>query len=344
MEKVTVKTVELTGTEMKVEGLSGQNTVIVNYDSGTLYASAFPDVEADADNVIEIPAGARDGLNDTHGTVYLLGSGRVELRGTDYAVNFRQPSSSTNGGGGEKSRDIICGTAEYSSGGIKSIPVTMSGSIEESFAAALAAETDWELQLDGVSVLKDGVGFRFVYRASGNFNFVCLVNNVKNGDDDYLDNLQYLKNRGGSYYMDVCYSPTGAVAFGFRLEDETPKLTFMMTKDGNGDSVCMATYYQNTRLEWCKKGDTSVRAIKDDPLRALGAGSSVLGLFKLADGYSGRTFKDCYCVYWINDVPPLPGSVVSIDGKQFAIVYNHIYDRDGQVWLAMSVAEEGGEV
>lgn len=100
MEKVTVKTVELAGAEMKVEGLRGQNTVIVNHGGGTLYASASPNVEAGADNVIEIPAGARDGLNGTHGTVYLLGSGRVELRGTDYAVNFRQPSSSESGGGG----------------------------------------------------------------------------------------------------------------------------------------------------------------------------------------------------------------------------------------------------
>lgn len=68
----------------------------------------------------------------------------------------------------------------------------------------------------------------------------------------------------------------------------------------------------------------------------------MIGLFKLADGYSGKTFKDCYCVYLVNDFKPLPGSVVSIDGKRFAIVYNPIYERDGQVWLAMPVAEGGG--
>ncbi len=100
MEKITAKTVELEGAEMKVDGLCGQNTAIINHSGEKLYASAFPNIKAGADNVIEIPAGTRDGLNGTHGTVYLLGSGRVELRGTDYAVNFRMPSSSTSGGGG----------------------------------------------------------------------------------------------------------------------------------------------------------------------------------------------------------------------------------------------------
>lgn len=115
MEKVTVKTVELTGgSEMKIENLDGQNTVIINNSGEKLYASAFPDIEAGADNVIEIPAGARDGLNGTHGTVYLLGSGRVELRGTDYAVNFRQPSSSASSGG--DGRDIFLNGIYYDDG------------------------------------------------------------------------------------------------------------------------------------------------------------------------------------------------------------------------------------
>lgn len=336
------KTAVLSGAEVEVSDLGGQNVAVKNLGDGVIYASIYPNIEAGADNVVEIPAGGGEVVFDAQGTVYLLGTGKAQCTGTSYATpNFKLPSSSNSGGGGGKSQDIICGEYQYVDNGIKSIPVTISGSIEESFAAALASETGWELQPDGVSVLNDGVGFRFVYSA---YHFVCLVNNVKNGDDDYLDNLQYLQNTGSSYHMDVCYSPNGAVAFGFRLEDETPKLTFMMTKDGNGDSVCMATYYRNMRLEWCKKGDTSARTIKNDPLRGLGEGNSIIGLFKLADEYSGRTFKDCYCVYLMGATYLLPGSVVSIDGKRFAIVYNHIYDRDGQVWIAMPVAQEGGEV
>lgn len=340
---VKVKTVILSGTEQEVSGLESNNALVVNNSEAPVYASNNPNVVAYEDGVIEIPVGARDTVVGTNGTVYLLGNGRVEVRGVDY-VGFKMPSSSVSGGGGGKGQiGVICGEYQIIDGGIKSIPVTMTGSVEQSFAAALAAETGWELQPDGVSVLKDGeIGFRFVYREWGNYRFVCLVNNVKNGDSDYLDNFQYLQNTGASYYMDVCYSPNGAVAFGFRPENETPKLTFMMTKDGDGDLVCVATYYKDMRLEWGKKGDTSGRMIRDDPLRACGTENSILGLFKFADEYSGRTFEDCYCVYLRGATYPAPGAVVSINGNQFAVVYNHIYDAGGQVWLAMPVAEKGG--
>ena len=94
-----IKTVTLDGGELKVEGLNGQNTEIINKSSGAVYASKCPGVVPEADGVIEIAANTRDGLHGTNGTLYLLGTGKVELRGTDYSVNFRQPSSSTGGGG-----------------------------------------------------------------------------------------------------------------------------------------------------------------------------------------------------------------------------------------------------
>lgn len=94
-----IKTVTLDGTELKVEGLGGQNTAIINKSGGAVYASVDPNIVPEGDNVIEIAAGERDGLYNTNGTLYLLGTGKVELRGTDYAVNFRQPSRSADGGG-----------------------------------------------------------------------------------------------------------------------------------------------------------------------------------------------------------------------------------------------------
>ncbi len=96
-----IKTVILDGGELKVEGLNGQNTEIINKSSGAVYASKSPGVVPEADGVIEIAANTRDGLHGTNGTLYLLGTGKVELRGTDYSVNFRQPSSPTGGGGGD---------------------------------------------------------------------------------------------------------------------------------------------------------------------------------------------------------------------------------------------------
>ncbi len=101
-----IKTVTLTGVEQRVDGLGGLNTVIVNRGSGMIYAAASSGISAGADGVIAIDAGTRDGLTDTNGTVYLLGSGEVSLRGTDENVNFNKPSPIAGGnlsevGGGD---------------------------------------------------------------------------------------------------------------------------------------------------------------------------------------------------------------------------------------------------
>lgn len=94
-----VKTIILDGSETKVDGLGDRNIMIINNGSGPVYASANPNVEAFADNVIAIQAGQRDIIPETYGTIYLLGTGNVECRGVRY-VNFNQPSSQSSGGGG----------------------------------------------------------------------------------------------------------------------------------------------------------------------------------------------------------------------------------------------------
>ncbi|MDE6728029.1 MAG: hypothetical protein K2J80_08845 [Oscillospiraceae bacterium] len=115
----------LTGTEVCVDGLGGQNVAVKNLSDSTTYASIFPNITADADNVVEIPAGSGEVVLDANGTVYLLGTGKVQCTGTPYATpNFKMPSSSESGGGGEKSQDVICGIFQYVSGGIKSIPIS----------------------------------------------------------------------------------------------------------------------------------------------------------------------------------------------------------------------------
>ncbi|MBD5130607.1 MAG: hypothetical protein HDT43_11920 [Ruminococcaceae bacterium] len=94
-----IRTVTLDGAEFHVEGLGGQNTAIINKSGGAVYASVNPNIVPEGDNVIEIAAGDRDGLYNTNGSLYLLGTGKVELRGTDYSVNFRKPSRSADSGG-----------------------------------------------------------------------------------------------------------------------------------------------------------------------------------------------------------------------------------------------------
>lgn len=96
-----IKTVTLTGSEVKVTDLGGQNAAVKNLGSGSIYVSTKPNITAGADNVIEIPAGAGEVVLDTNGTVYIVGTGKVQCTGTPYAVpNFKLPSTSSGGGGG----------------------------------------------------------------------------------------------------------------------------------------------------------------------------------------------------------------------------------------------------
>lgn len=96
-----IKTVELTGSEVKVTDLGGQNAAVKNLGSGSIYVSTKPNITAGADNVIEIPAGAGEVVLDTNGTVYIVGTGKVQCTGTPYATpNFKLPSTSSGGGGG----------------------------------------------------------------------------------------------------------------------------------------------------------------------------------------------------------------------------------------------------
>ena len=96
-----IKTVDIVGSEVKVEDLGGQNAAVKNLGSGSIYVSTKPNITAGADNVIEIPAGAGEVVLDANGTVYIVGTGKVQCTGTPYAVpNFKLPSTSSGGGGG----------------------------------------------------------------------------------------------------------------------------------------------------------------------------------------------------------------------------------------------------
>lgn len=78
-----IKTVTLTGSELKVEGLGGFNTFVQNLSASAMYASKYPGVSAGGDNVAEIPARSGKLISTTNGTVYLLGTGKAELTGLD---------------------------------------------------------------------------------------------------------------------------------------------------------------------------------------------------------------------------------------------------------------------
>lgn len=89
-----IKTVVLEGAEICVTGLDGQNAIVKNLGSKPIWASAFAGVSEGADNVVEIPASSGEVLFGAHGTVYLNGSGKVQITGTNYDnINFKSPSA-----------------------------------------------------------------------------------------------------------------------------------------------------------------------------------------------------------------------------------------------------------
>ncbi|MBD5128620.1 MAG: hypothetical protein HDT43_01635 [Ruminococcaceae bacterium] len=98
-----IKTVILNGSEIKVSGPDGDNAEIHNFGMSTVYASNSAGVAADADNVIAIPSGALDGLTGTHGTVYLLGTGKVQVNFTDEKITKTTASVMSAVGGGDGS-------------------------------------------------------------------------------------------------------------------------------------------------------------------------------------------------------------------------------------------------
>ena len=105
---MTSKTINLAGKEIKVEYSSGANAWLRNDGADVIYASASAGISAGADGVISIPAGQSVGVYSADGTVYLLGTGSVQLIGSDYSTNpFRNSAASGGSGADEQARAAI---------------------------------------------------------------------------------------------------------------------------------------------------------------------------------------------------------------------------------------------
>ena len=99
---MTSKTIALTGAEIRADYSGGTNAWLRNDGTATVYASAAPGVTAGADGVVSIPAGQAAAIYGACGAVYLLGTGSVQLVGSDYtACPFK--TSAQGGGSGADS-------------------------------------------------------------------------------------------------------------------------------------------------------------------------------------------------------------------------------------------------
>ena len=95
-----MKTLALTGSEEKAE-FSGSNAWLRNDSTDTIYAAKSAGVVAGADGVVAIPAGQSAPVYGANGTVYLLGTGSVQLIGSDYSTNPFKTSAQSGGSGAD---------------------------------------------------------------------------------------------------------------------------------------------------------------------------------------------------------------------------------------------------
>ena len=98
---MTSKTIALSGAEIRVDYSGGTNAWLRNDGTATVYASTAPGVTAGADGVVSIPAGQAAAIYGACGAVYLLGTGSVQLVGSDYTACPFKTSAQSGGSGAD---------------------------------------------------------------------------------------------------------------------------------------------------------------------------------------------------------------------------------------------------
>ena len=105
---MTSKTIALSGAEIRADYSGGTNAWLRNDGTATVYASTAPGVTANADGVVSIPAGQAAAIYGACGAVYLLGTGSVQLVGSDYTAC---PFKTSTSAGGESGVDEVARAA-----------------------------------------------------------------------------------------------------------------------------------------------------------------------------------------------------------------------------------------
>ena len=98
---MTSKTIALSGAEIRADYSGGTNAWLRNDGTTVVYASTAPGVTAGADGVVSIPAGQAAAIYGACGSVYLLGTGSVQLVGSDYTACPFKTSAQSGGSGAD---------------------------------------------------------------------------------------------------------------------------------------------------------------------------------------------------------------------------------------------------
>ena len=103
----------MAGGETRVDYSGGANAWLRNDSTDTVYASAAPGIATGADGVVSIPASQAAAIYGVYGTVYLLGTGLVQLVGSDYmACPFKTSAQSGGSGADDAARAAISAHAD----------------------------------------------------------------------------------------------------------------------------------------------------------------------------------------------------------------------------------------
>lgn len=97
---MSTKTITLADSEVKAE-FSGANAWLRNDGADVIYAADKPGITAGADGVVAILAGQSAPVYGANGAVWLLGTGSVQLIGSDYSTNPFKTSAQAGGSGAD---------------------------------------------------------------------------------------------------------------------------------------------------------------------------------------------------------------------------------------------------
>lgn len=166
------KTIILDGSEQKLS-VSGANCDIRNDSSDTVYASAAAGVTADADGVLSVPVGASAKLLDVKGIVYLLGTGKVHICGSDYAQAVFKCAAVGGSGSGEVSKSYV------DNGDDTSLALAKGFALDTFSNPNLLRNPDFAINQRGVTSLATGAAYE--YFADGWYTARSVVEVTDNG-------------------------------------------------------------------------------------------------------------------------------------------------------------------
>ena len=204
------KTLALSGAETEAN-FSGRHAWLPNDGAAVVYGAKTAGVTAGADGVVSIPAGGSAPVYGANGTVFLLGSGSVQLIGSDYATN---PFVGDSFGGGAGTSTNAAGnvTLDGLQGGVPFSGITLSGDIVGQ-EITLRAGGENLLKFSGHNETETISGVTFTRGADG----TITANGTATAVVQYLSDVVAMTD-GETYTLTGC--PAGGSGAGFSISDQ----------------------------------------------------------------------------------------------------------------------------